>query len=57
MQKPPHFWGGFFGGAPTGEARRISIITHRQQFVKQKVAQKSKSLESRFCALFHLAIF
>ena len=43
-----------FGGAPTGEAREISIIPYRQQFVKRKVVQKSKSLDARICALCHV---
>jgi hypothetical protein len=32
----------------------ISIIPHRQQFVKRKVVQKSKSLDARICALCHV---
>jgi hypothetical protein len=32
----------------------ISIIPYRQQFVKRKVVQKSKSLDARICALCHV---
>jgi hypothetical protein len=35
-------------------AARISIITHRQQFVKRKVIQKSKSLDARICVFYQV---
>jgi hypothetical protein len=37
--KPPTK-GGFFARAPTVQARVISAITHLQQFVKGKIAEK-----------------
>ena len=46
-----------FGAPPTGARREISIITHRQQFVKRKVAQISRNYKSRFCAIYHLAFY
>ena len=39
-------------GSPTGLASRISIIPHRQQFVKRKVAQKNKKFFSQNCLDF-----
>jgi hypothetical protein len=38
------------GAAPSDVGAGISIIPYRQQFVKRKVVQKSKSLDARICA-------
>ena len=40
-----------FGGAPTAQAHRISIIPPFQQFVNRQFQQKLNSYFSRICAI------